>query len=128
METKQIEEAVSLFEQQYGVKPENTDFRVIDIYTKQRAYLYGTSQEMIKAYKTSQNIIRWLMRYYLWPVFADVVLLFFCLLKYNVSIDHLFFRALIGFGVAWVLLCFVLAYLVVRNGKKSKDTVVWINY
>ena len=128
METKQIEEAVSLFEQQYGVKPENTDFRVIDIYTKQRAYLYGTSQEMIKAYKTSQNIIRWLMRYYLWPVFADIVLLFICLIKYNISIDMLPCRILIGFGVAWVVLFFVLWYIVIRDDKKSKHTVVWINY
>ena len=128
METKQKEEAIVLFERKYGTKPQNTDFSVIDIYKKQRVYLYGTSQEAIKAYMTSQNIIRWLMLYYLWPVLADVVLLFICLLKYNINIDMLPCRILIGFGVAWVVLFFVLWCIVIRDDKKSKDTVVWINY
>lgn len=128
MEKKQIEEAIALFERQYGAKPENTDFRVIDIYKKQRAYLYGTSQEVINAYKTSQNIARWIIVYYFWPIIVDVILLFICMLKYEANIDNLASKILIGFGAAWVVLFFVLWCIVIRDDKKSKDTVVWINY
>ena len=128
MEKKQIEEAIALFERQYGAKPENTDFRVIDIYKKQRAYLYGTSQEVINAYKTSQNIARWIIVYYFWPIIVDVILLFICLLKYEANIDNLASKILIGFGAAWVVLFFVLWYIVIQSEKKIRGKVVWHNY
>lgn len=128
MEKKQIEEAIALFERQYGAKPENTDFRVIDIYKKQRAYLYGTSQEVINAYKTSQNIARWIIVYYFWPIIVDVILLFICLLKYEANIDNLASKILIGFGAAWVVLFWVLWYILIQSEKKFRGKVVWLNY
>ncbi len=128
MEKKQIEEAIALFERQYGAKPENTDFRVIDIYKKQRAYLYGTSQEVINAYKASQNIARWIIVYYFWPIIVDVILLFICMLKYEANIDNLASQILIGFGAAWVVLFWVLWYIVIQSEKKIRGNVVWLNY
>ena len=63
-----IEEAVSLFRHQYGIHPAQSAYPVIDVYEKQHAYLYASSEEAVKAYKTQQNIIRWMMTYFLWPV------------------------------------------------------------
>ena len=128
MEKKQIEEAIALFERQYGAKPENTDVRVIDIYKKQRAYLYGTSQEVINAYKTSQNIARWIIVYYFWPIIVDVILLFICMLKYEANIDNLASKILIGFGAAWEVLFWVLWYILIQSEKKFRGKVVWLNY
>ena len=60
-----IEEAVSLFRHQYGIHPAQSAYPVIDVYEKQHAYLYASSEEAVKAYKTQQNIIRWMMTYFL---------------------------------------------------------------
>ena len=66
MNKKMIEEAVSLFRHQYGIHPAQSAYPVIDVYEKQHAYLYASSEEAVKAYKTQQNIIRWMMTYFLW--------------------------------------------------------------
>ena len=56
MNKKMIEEAVSLFRHQYGIHPAQSAYPVIDVYEKQHAYLYASSEEAVKAYKTQQNI------------------------------------------------------------------------
>lgn len=71
-----IEEAVSLFRHQYGIHPAQSAYPVINVYEKQHAYLYASSEEAVKAYKTQQNIIRLVMTYFLWPVAVDTTLLF----------------------------------------------------
>lgn len=83
---------------------------------------------MINAYKTSQNIARWIIVYYFWPIIVDVILLFICMLKYEANIDNLASKILIGFGAAWVVLLFVLWYIVIQSEKKIRGKVVWLNY
>lgn len=51
-----IEEAVSLFRHQYGIHPAQSAYPVIDVYEKQHAYLYASSEEAVKAYKLSKTL------------------------------------------------------------------------
>ena len=70
-------EAISLFKRTYGKTPQEIGFTEFDIYKKQNAFLYASSQQVIKAYKMQQNILRWIMRWYLGPIFCAWHILFF---------------------------------------------------
>ena len=65
---ERIDEAVNLFKEKYGKTPKEQGFSVIDIYEKQHAFLYADTEETIRAYKNHQNIIRWVLAWYLWPL------------------------------------------------------------
>ena len=83
MEEKDIIAAKELFELRYGKTPEEYGYPAIDVYKKQRAYLYAESEEAAAAYKKGQNIIRWVLVWYLWPVIAAVVVSFIGMLKFQ---------------------------------------------
>lgn len=61
MEQQAINQAIDLFQIRFGITPQESRYPVIDIYEKQHAYLYAETEEAIAAYKTHQNIIRWIM-------------------------------------------------------------------
>ena len=64
MEQQAINQAIDLFQIRFGIPPQESRYPVIDIYEKQHAYLYAETEEAIAAYKTHQNIIRWIMCFY----------------------------------------------------------------
>ena len=53
-----IKNAKFLFEVKYSCSPEEYGYPVIDVYQRQRAYLYGKDEEAVKVYKKCQNLIR----------------------------------------------------------------------
>lgn len=53
-----IKNAKFLFEVKYNCSPEEYGYPVIDVYQRQRAYLYGKDEEAVKVYKKCQNLIR----------------------------------------------------------------------
>ena len=61
MEKRFTEEATALFVATYGKTPRECNLTEIGVYEKQRAYLYAHSKEEIVAYRTCQNIIRWII-------------------------------------------------------------------
>ena len=69
------DEAVALFKKNYGKSPKEAGFPLMDIYEKQNAFLYAVSAEVIQAYKTQQNIIRWLITRFTW-ICAAVMIIF----------------------------------------------------
>ena len=80
MEKNLIEEATAKFVAVYGKTPRECNLTEIGIYEKQSAYLFAHSKEEIVAYKTCQNIIRWMMVWYLWPLaLMMIVFIFFAL-------------------------------------------------
>lgn len=112
-----IEEAVSLFRHQYGIHPAQSAYPVIDVYEKQHAYLYASSEEAVKAYKTQQNIIRWMMTYFLWPVAVDTTLLFYAAVRFQ-KLNHPLIICCIAFYACWGLLLLVLAHKAFKAEKK----------
>ena len=121
------EEAVSLFRHQYGIHPAQSAYPVIDVYEKQHAYLYASSEEAVKAYKTQQNIIRWVMTYFLWPVAVDTALLFYAAVRFQ-KLNHPLIICCIAFYACWGLLLLVLAHKAFKAEKKQKNKVLWLNY
>ena len=130
---KKLEElkpkAIELFKDAYGKTPKEEGFPVIGLYEKQSAYLYATSETVIKSYKTQQNIIRWLMLWYLWPwpvAFCGTTM---TMIKYT-SFTHPSFIAWCFFTAFWAILGFILigrALLASRSVKFGKN-VTYLNY
>lgn len=63
---ERTDEAIKLFVKKHGKTPEDAGLPVIGFYEKQHAFLYAVSKDVIKAYKTQQNIIRWQTSWYVW--------------------------------------------------------------
>ena len=103
MEQQAINQAIDLFQIRFGIPPQESRYPVIDIYEKQHAYLYAETEEAIAAYKTHQNIIRWIMCFYLWPLAANTILLFYAAAK-NLTI--LWSSAALFFMPAGAFCCF----------------------
>ena len=90
---------------------------------------YATSEKVIKAYKTQQNIIRWMMLWYLWPFPVAFVGTTMTMMKY-VSFTHPSFVAWCSFTAIWTILGFVLiakALIASRIVKFGKN-VTYLNY
>ena len=62
---EQKKQAEDLYLRAYNHYPKDDKVKVIDIYEPQSAYLYGRTKEAVDAYKTSQNIIRFMLVYFM---------------------------------------------------------------
>lgn len=89
--------------------------------------MYASSEEAVKAYKTQQNIIRWVMTYFLWPVAVDTTLLFYAAVRFQ-KLNHPLIICCIAFYACWGLLLLVLAHKAFKAEKKQKNKVLWLNY
>lgn len=105
MEQQAINQAIDLFQIRFGIPPQESRYPVIDIYEKQHAYLYAEAEEAIAAYKTHQNIIRWIMCFYLWPLAANTILLFYAAAKFQ-NLNILWSSAALFFMPAGAFCCF----------------------
>ena len=121
--------AIELFKKAYGKTPKEAGLPVIGLYEKQNAYLYATSETVIKSYKTQQNIIRWLMLWYLWPLPVAFCGTTMTMAKYT-SFTHPSFIAWCFFTAFWAILGFtligraLLASISIKFGKN----VTYLNY
>ena len=120
--------AVDLFEMRYGKTPSKAGFPVIGLYERQNAYLYATSEKVIKAYKIQQNIIRWMMLWYFWPLPVAFVGTTMTMMKY-VSLTHPSFVAWCSFTAVWSLLGFALCAIVLITSRTAKfgKNVTYLN-
>ena len=122
-------EAVELFKQTYGNSPKNLGFPAIAMYEKQSAFLYATSDEVIRAYKTQQNILRWFMSWFMWPAPIALIAWIVAMVRYH---DFLYpaCLAIATFGLVYITLFVVLAvrvWLTTRLVKIGR-TVTFLNY
>ena len=127
MEQQAINQAIDLFQIRFGITPQESRYPVIDIYEKQHAYLYAETEEAIAAYKTHQNIIRWIMCFYLWPLAANTILLFYAAAKFQ-KLEHPLGIGGIVFYACWSILLLFLSYKVFKANKKQKNKIIWLNY
>lgn len=123
-----VNEAIDLFKKKYGKTPKELGFPVIGIYKKQHAFLYADTEETIRAYKTHQNIIRWMMTWFMWPLPIALLIWFIALAEENVW-HPLCIASYIFYGV-WGILLVVLSIKVRKAGKLIKlgENVTFLNY
>lgn len=129
MEKNLIDDATTRFQARFHELPKEAGYPVISIYKKQKAYLYGQSQETVQAYKKQQDILRWLIKFYLTPFLIGGILLFreiFLFIFEKKETPLLYFAG--GFMVLWLTLFVVLYYKSLKASKISKKKVIWINY
>ena len=121
--------AVDFFEMRYGKTPSEAGFPVVGIYKRQNAYLYATSEKVIKGYKTQQNIIRWMMLWYLWPLPFAFIGTTMSMMEY-VSLTHPTFVSWCFFTALWSVLGLVLIAkaLIVSRVVKFGKNVTYLNY
>lgn len=122
-------EAIKLFEQKYGETPSETGLSVISIYEEQHAFLYATSEEVIKAYKNQQNIIRWMIKWYIWPLVLVFLIWLVALLKFQDALHPLCVFAYTFYGI-WAVLCIVLGIKVWKAKRIAQlgETITFVNY
>ncbi len=126
---EQTPKAVDLFKDIYGKDPSKAGFPVIGVYERQNAYLYATSKKVIKAYKTQQNIIRWMMLWYLWPFPIIFIGTTMTMMKYT-SLTHPSFVAWCTFMATWSILGFALCAIVLITSRTVKfgKNITYLNY
>lgn len=127
----QEREAIKKYYDTYGRTPLEDGVKVIDIYTKQKAFLYGRTKEAVDAYKKSQNILRFILTFFMWPIVANVLLMFFGFkegAKNNNMINGYFIFGCIFFVLYCGVFFGILCYRCQKAEKKHKGNVVWLNY
>ncbi|MBE6443174.1 MAG: hypothetical protein E7020_00710 [Alphaproteobacteria bacterium] len=126
---EQTSKAVDLFKERYDKTPSEAGFPIIGIYERQSAYLYATSRKVIKSYRMQQNIIRWLMLWYLWPFPIIFIGTTMTMMKYT-SLTHPSFVAWCSFAAIWSILGFVLCAkaLIASRIVKFNENVTYLNY
>ena len=65
MTESQKQRAVNLFIFKYATTPAEAGYSQIDYYKEKDMFVYSDSAEAIKAFKQTQNILTWVMRYFL---------------------------------------------------------------
>jgi hypothetical protein len=128
---EQRQQAEALYLKMYNRTTKDDKIEFIDIYEKQRAFLYGHSKEVLEAYKTSQNILRFMMKFFLWPVIADFILMFWGFLE-GMRTNNIFNGYFVFGCIFFILYCGVLFgilwYRCLKAEKKHKGNVIWLNY
>ena len=127
MNSNQIKEAERLFQSTYGKTNEEAGFNAIDIYEKQSAYIYGQNQEVIHSYKISQNITRFFLRWYLWPVIVCIWWMVWLFAKNECHVTA-FACSLLIFILGYLVFGFVLVGVGCYHFKKHKGKVTYLNY
>ena len=126
---EQTPKAIDLFKMRYDKLPSEIGLPVIGLYERQRAYLYATSEKVIKNYKMQQNIIRWMMLWYLWPFPIFFIGITMTMMKYT-SLTHPSFVAWCSFFVVWGVFGFVLCVIVKIASRivKFGENITYLNY
>lgn len=126
---KRTDEAINLYKKKCGKTPEEDKFTVVGIYKKQRAFLYATSEEVIKAYKTQQNIIRRMIMWYFWPVPFLFIGMLIGFLKETDFTHPLFVVCAILF-VGWAILGFIYMAKASKTIRivKFGENITYLNY
>jgi hypothetical protein len=126
---ERTDEAIALFKKQYGKTPKESGFPVIGIYKRQSAFLYAASEEVIKAYKTHQNIIRGTIFWALWPLILVMINYFDAVERYQ---EMFHWRCVISyvFLVVWLVVVVTLYIKVLKLGKNFKlgKNIIYLNY
>lgn len=128
---KQERQAEKKYFEVYGKTPKSDGMEVIDIYKKQSAYLYGKTKEAVDAYKTCQNILRFFLTGFWWPIIIALLLFIYGVQEgmssgemFNgyviFSFVFIFFFGLVLFGI--------LCYKAFQSAKKYSGKIIWINY
>lgn len=121
--------AIELFKKHYGKTPEEAGFPEIEVFEKQQAFLYATSSEVIRAYKTQQNIMKWIVTWYFGPMFIGIITLIWAFLKYHDPWHIICLSSYIFFSV-WILL-FMILYIKMYFSKhyiRFGETITYLNY
>lgn len=124
-----IDEAVDLFRKAYGKTPKSLGFTEISVYEKQHAFLYAKSLAVIEAYKTQQNIVRWMMTRFVWPI-AVVFLVWLITLAKSADAMHPLCIACYIFYFVWVVLALVLGIKAKKADKLINlgKNITFLNY
>jgi len=130
---KRLKEAVKLFKQRYGKTPKELSFEldlpVVGIYEKQHAFLFAVSEEVIKAYKTHQNIVRGVIFWGIWPL---VLIMINCLDAMKRYQEMFNWRCVISyvFLAVWLVVVVTLYIKVLKLGKNFKlgKNITYLNY
>ena len=130
---EKLKEAVKLFKQRYGKTPKELGLElglpVIGIYEKQHAFLFAVSEDVINAYKKQQNIIRWLLTWFMWPLAIAMIAWWVTLAKYQDPWHPLFLALYVFYGL-WMVLLAVLWFRAKRADKLIKlgKNITFLNY
>ena len=131
MNEKLQQRAIDLFILRVGVTPKECGYQVIDIYEKQKAFIYAPDNNVIKNYKSSQSIIRWIMAWGFIPLLLAFSVVFFYGFPHFEKTMIFWDPITIGataFFILWSILIFILCNIALIRNKRVDNKVYWINY
>lgn len=131
MNEKLQQRAIDLFILRVGKTPKECGYQVIDIYKKQKAFIYAPDNDAVKNYKSSQSIIRWIMVWGFIPLLLAFSIVFFYGFPHFEKTGDFWDPVIIGtsaFFVLWSVLIFILCTIALIRNKRVDNKVYWINY
>lgn len=131
MDKKQREHAINLFVLKYRQTPKEYGVPAVDVFKPQRAYIYAPTEKIAKAYKCSQGLIRWMFKWALWPLAIPLLILlgysFPNFVQNGAKFDAITIAAVVFF-FAWCALVLGLCFYGLRQDRKCRNRVLYINY
>ena len=120
------QEALELYLYAYQKTPQEDGFTCMGLYRCQRAYLYAKSEQAIKSYKLSQNIIR----------FSPLVILPMCFLCSIIAIagviKYQYFHPVVIFSASGMVFLLVatciLGIIAYKAEKRCSNQCLFLNY
>ena len=126
---ERTKEAINLFKERYGKTPKELGLPVIGIYEKQHAFLYADTEEVIKAYKTHQNIMRWQISWYIWLLVPAMINFCYVLFRYQDVMNWRGLATYVFLGI-WIILGIVQWLRAKRLDRliKQGENITFLNY
>lgn len=112
-------EAIDLFKKRYGKIPQILGLSVISFDEKQNVFFYSTSEKVLKAYKTQDTILNWLLTWFMWPVVFVTFIGLMLLFKYE-DTSHPLFLAIYAFYAVYMVFLGILLIRVNRTERFVK--------
>ena len=123
-----IKDAKFLFEVKYNCSPEEYGYPVIDVYQKQRAYLYGKDEEAVKVYKKCRNMTETSTQIGIAGCCVILFVFMVWILFYRENIFHPLFLGDLGFAIALLIDQTITDLSCKKYEKAYKGKVIFLNY
>ena len=123
-----IKNAKFLFEVKYNCSPEEYGYPVIDVYQRQRAYLYGKDEEAVKVYKKCQNLIRNSLMVGLMGCLALLFVFAAWCVFYSDKVIHPLSIGALAIGVVDFFGVLIAYFRRKKKKKKHRGKVIFLNY
>ena len=123
-----IKECTENYTKDAWCSPEEYGYPVIDVYQRQRAYLYGKDEEAVKAYKKGSNLMRNSLMLGIIGCLAVLFVFAAWYIFYNDKVIHPLSIGAVAIGIVDFFGVLIAYFRCLKYEKAHKGKVIFLNY